>query len=89
MFYVYVLKSRRDGRLYIGSTNNLPRRLDEHNQGRVKSTRPRMPLDLVYYEAYLVEEDARVREGNLKLGSRALAQLKRRLVETLKLKESS
>ncbi len=48
-----------------------------------------MPLDLVYYEAYLVEEDARVREGNLKLGSRALAQLKRRLVETLKLKESS
>lgn len=84
MFYVYILKSKKDSNLYIGSTNNLKRRLKEHNFGEVFSTRLRKPFELIYYEVYIAEEDARRREKNLKLRSKALAQLKKRLTESLK-----
>ena len=79
MFYVYLLQSHKDEDCYIGSTNNLRRRFAEHNAGDIKSTKPRRPLSLIYYEAYKVEDDARKREKQLKLRGRALAQLKRRL----------
>lgn len=79
MYYVYVLKSRKDRMLYTGSTNDLRRRLKEHNNGKVFSTNHRKPLDLVYYEAYKSEKDARKRESNLKLRSRAFAQLRKRI----------
>lgn len=79
MFYVYVLLSQIDKQWYIGSTNDLRRRLLEHNNGKVYSTALRKPFKLVYYEAYLEEKDARHRERNLKLHSRAFEQLKRRL----------
>lgn len=85
MYYVYILKSKKDGKLYTGSTNDLRRRFAEHNKGKVYSTRRRAPFELLYYEAYKAEKDARNREHNLKLRSKALAQLKRRLVETLKI----
>ncbi len=83
MFYLYLLKSKRDGELYIGSTNDLRKRFLEHNSGKVFSTKLRKPFELLYYEAYKNEKDARYREHNLKLRSRALEQLKRRLVESL------
>jgi putative endonuclease len=83
MFYLYLLKSKRDGELYIGSTNDLRKRFLEHNSGKVFSTKLRKPFELLYYEAYKNEKDARHREHNLKLRSRALEQLKRRLVESL------
>lgn len=83
MFFVYILKSLKDNNLYIGYTNNLKRRLKEHNSGGVQSTNLRKPLKLIYYEAYLSEKDAKHREFNLKLRSRALAQLKKRLEDTL------
>ena len=51
MFYTYVLKSKKDGKLYIGSTNDLKRRLTQHNSGEVKSTKPRIPFILIYYES--------------------------------------
>ncbi len=79
MFYLYILRSIKDNELYIGSTNDLKRRLKEHNAGDVQSTKPRLPLVLLYYEAYAAEPDARKREQQLKLRGRALAQLKRRL----------
>jgi putative endonuclease len=44
MWYVYILKSQRDNKIYIGSTNNIGRRLSEHNSGKVDSTRNRVPL---------------------------------------------
>jgi putative endonuclease len=72
-----------NGNLYIGSTNDLRKRVIEHNKGKVLSTDLRKPLELVYYEAYRSDKDARHREKNLKLRSRALEQLKRRLVESL------
>lgn len=84
MFYVYILKSKKDKYLYTGSTNDLTKRFAEHNAGKVFSTKSRGPFELIYYEAYKAEEDARKREHNLKLRSRALAQLKKRIVESSK-----
>ncbi len=83
LYYVYVLKSMQDKNLYIGSINNLSRRMQEHNAGRVLSTKLRRPLDPVYVEGYKSEQDARHREKNLKLRSRALAQLKKRIANSL------
>ena len=48
MFYVYVLKSQSDGTTYIGSTEFLERRIVEHNQGKTKSLKHKLPVDLVY-----------------------------------------
>jgi len=87
MFYVYILKSQRDNKLYTGSTNNLRRRLLEHNKKRVYSTKHRAPFYLIYYEAYLSEKDARRREKSLKLRGNVLAQLKRRLKGCLEEKQ--
>ena len=84
MFYVYVLRSKKDHLLYVGSTKDLKKRFQQHNLGQVFSTKSRLPFELLYYEAYKSEGDARHRESNLKLRSRALAQLKKRLVYTLK-----
>jgi len=78
MFYVYILKSRVDHKLYTGSINDLRKRFLKHNRGGVFSTKLRRPFDLVYYEAYKSENDARKREASLKLRSRAFAQLKKR-----------
>lgn len=68
MFYTYVLKSRTDGKLYVGFTDNLKRRFEEHNNGLVTSTKGRRPFDLVYYEACLVKEKAIKREKYFKTG---------------------
>lgn len=65
-FYVYVLRSRRDGLWYIGSTQDLKQRLELHNSGRVESTRPRRPFELIFYEAYRNELDAKRRESYFK-----------------------
>ena len=83
MFYVYILKSKKDGLCYIGSTNDLKNRFKEHNNGSVFSTKARRPFELIYYEAYKSDHDARKREKNLKLRSRAFAQLKQRIYESL------
>ena len=82
--WVYILRSKKDNDLYTGSTNDLRKRVKEHNSGAVRSTKFRRPFELIYYEAYKSEKDARKREQNLKLRSRALAQLKKRIEESLK-----
>lgn len=66
MFYVYVLQSLKDGLLYTGVANNLGERLKEHNLGRVKSTKDRVPVKLIYYEACRNRDDALRRERYLK-----------------------
>jgi len=83
MYAVYILKSVKDQNLYIGSTNNLKRRLAEHISGKVFSTQNRRPFKLVYCELYKSEIDARKREHNLKLRSRALSQLKSRIIHSI------
>ena len=78
MFYTYILQSKKDGDLYIGSTTDLRRRFEEHNTGKVASTKHRKPFALLYYEAYLTEELARKRESSLKKrGSARNSVLKR------------
>lgn len=79
MFYVYVLGSVKDKELYVGSTNNLKKRLKEHNSGKVPATQPRILLKLVYYETYLAEQDARERESKLKLRGQARVHLLNRI----------
>jgi len=65
-FYAYVLYSPKDNHHYIGSTNNLKRRLQEHWQGESFATKGRLPLKLIYFEASLHPEDAKQREKYLK-----------------------
>lgn len=60
------------------------KRLDMHNSGKIYSTKLRRPFELTYYEAYKGEKDARRREHNLKLRSRAFAQLMKRIQESLR-----
>ncbi len=84
MFYMYILKSEKDKKLYFGYTNNLEKRIKEHNLGLVESTKPRIPVYLVYYEAYASKQDAVKREHNLKLRARALRQLLNRIRTSLK-----
>lgn len=65
-YYVYVLQSLSDQKFYVGLTDNLPARLQEHNAGRVVSTRRRVPLELIYWEGCLNRSDAAQREKYLK-----------------------
>ncbi len=83
MFYMYILKSLKDNKLYIGSTKNIVERLKEHNSGKVESTKLRKPLKLVYFEGYANENEARHREQNLKLRARALRQLLKRIKKSI------
>ncbi len=83
MFSLYILKSLKDNKLYIGSTSDLKRRLGEHNSGKVESTKPRRPFKLVYAEAYVDENEARKREHNLKLRAKAWKQLSLRIKKSL------
>jgi len=83
MFFVYVLRSKKDKKLYIGFTNDLRHRIQKHNSGLNKSTKFRRPFELIYYEAYKSEEDAKKREEMLKLFGRALGGLKRRISSSL------
>jgi putative endonuclease len=65
-FYVYVLESLKDKNRYIGYTNNLKRRLEEHKKGLSFSTKYRLPFKLIYFEGCINEEDAKRRERYLK-----------------------
>jgi len=67
-FYVYILQSIKDGKLYIGCSNDLRRRLKEHNEGLSISTKSRTPFELIYYEAYRNRKDAEKRERFFKTG---------------------
>jgi putative endonuclease len=75
MFHVYVLRSRKNGRLYTGHTNDLPRRLAEHNSGQNPSTRFNGPFEIVHAETFPTRSEAYARELFLKSG-RGREQLK-------------
>jgi putative endonuclease len=68
-FYVYVLLSDKDSNFYTGYTNSLFKRLDLHNAGKVFSTKNRTPLQLIYFEGCLNQQDATRREKYLKSGN--------------------
>jgi len=83
MHYVYVIKGERNRQIYVGSTNDLDRRIAEHNRGSICSTNKYVPLKLVYYEDYLDKTDALNREHKLKHHGSVIGHLKRRLRNSL------
>lgn len=60
--YVYILKSKKDNRTYTGSTDNIERRLSQHQKGQVTSTKNRLPVELIYSEQFSSLEEARKKE---------------------------
>jgi len=69
MFYIYILHSKKDGKLYTGYSPDLKNRLKAHEGGFVFATKDRRPLHLIHYEAFLEEKDAKKREIYLKGGN--------------------
>jgi putative endonuclease len=65
---VYAIKSNNRNYIYVGMSNNLERRLDEHNQRQNKSTKAYAPFTLLYSESFDSRSDARVKEKYLKSG---------------------
>ncbi|MBL7159827.1 GIY-YIG nuclease family protein [Candidatus Microgenomates bacterium] len=62
MYFVYILKSLKDNKYYIGQTNNLANRTKQHNNGKVRTTKHRKPLKLIYKESFSNREKAVKRE---------------------------
>ena len=84
MFFLYILKSKKDKSTYIGYTRDLRNRLKKHNLGLVRPTKSKRPLQLVYYETYTSRQDATKREHNLKLRAKSLKLLLKRIENSLK-----
>lgn len=83
MYYFYVLKSLKNGKLYFGSTSDLRKRRMEHNNGSERSTRHGVPWKIVYYEAFSAKSDAIKREKQIKKFKSAYGFLKRRIRNSL------
>lgn len=66
MFIVYVLKSIKTGKFYVGCTNNIIRRLREHNANKTRSLKNRGPFKLIYQENYNSLSEGRKRELEIK-----------------------
>ena len=82
MHYVYVIKSKKDGRIYLGCTNDLRRRLKEHNENKNAYTKFKGPFEVRYYEAFFSKADAFKREQKLKKNARGLQELKKRIIKS-------
>ncbi len=82
MYFVYILKNIK-GSIYIGFSSDVFARLKKHNSGGSKFTSDGRPWELVYYEAFKSEYDARVREKTLKEYGSSLGQLKKRISKSL------
>jgi len=82
MYYVYVLFSLKDKKFYIGFSADVQRRLEEHNQGKNISTKPRRPFVLIYYEGHYSKADAQRRERYFKT-TKGKATLKQMLRQSI------
>ena len=82
MFYVYILQSQKDKGLYIGYTDNLKRRLNEHQDGKSLATKGRIPFKLIHYQAFISQKDALETEKYLKT-TRGWERIHRMLENTL------
>ncbi|MDD4607405.1 MAG: GIY-YIG nuclease family protein [Patescibacteria group bacterium] len=69
MHYTYLVSSQKDNTIYIGFTSDLKERIKEHNRGKTRSLKNKLPVKLIYYEAYLDKVLARKREIELKKNS--------------------
>ncbi len=87
-YYVYILLSLKDNHFYIGFTDNLERRLKEHEQGKNISTSKRLPIKLIFFEGHLFKEDALRRESYFKT-TKGKTTLKQMLTEFFKNNQSN
>ncbi|MCF7860344.1 GIY-YIG nuclease family protein [Patescibacteria group bacterium] len=69
MYYIYVIQSTIRNYIYVGLTNDVSRRFQEHNRGRAKTTKPYRPFKLILTESFKNRGEARMREKYLKSGS--------------------
>ena len=69
MYYVYAISSKCKNYIYVGLTDNINRRINQHNSGKSKTTKPYAPFDLIYSEKLETRSEARMREKYLKSGS--------------------
>jgi len=69
MYCIYILKSLKDNKTYVGYTNDLNKRLVLHNSGKVISTKYRIPFVLIFSEKFLTAKGAKKREIWWKSGS--------------------
>lgn len=83
MYYVYFIKSKKKDFCYLGYSDDLVRRLKEHNARKVLSTKSYAPFILIYYEAYRNKKDALMREHLLKHHGSVIGHLKRRVKYSL------
>jgi len=65
-YFVYILKSKKTNKHYVGFTNNLEERLKYHNGGKTKSLIKHIPLEIIKFEEYTTFEEARSRERQIK-----------------------
>ena len=80
-YYLYILKSIKNGRYYYGSTSNIEKRIRKHNNGNVRSTKAYRPWILIYKEEFVQRGDARKREINLKNNFQARKELFEKIIE--------
>ncbi len=78
MYYLYLLRSQKNGKFYIGTTSDLKKRFYQHNHAQSIATKASVPWELVYYEAFLTKALALERERKLKRYGRGLVELKKR-----------
>ena len=79
MFFVYVLKSKKENTTYIGFSEDVNKRLEEHNTGKTKLTKGKIPYELIYAEECATKTEARKRELRLKNNSWEKAQLYKKI----------
>ena len=68
MFFVYAIKSLVANYIYVGLTDSIERRIKQHNERRVRATKPYRPFKLIHVEEFSTRADARKREVFLKSG---------------------
>jgi putative endonuclease len=80
-FWVYILQSEQTGQYYTGQTEDVEERVDRHNKGKVKSTKPYLPWKLKYREEFRTRRDAIKREREIK------SRKSRKYIESLFLRD--
>ncbi len=78
-YMVYILKSKKNNKIYIGCTSNIEKRMKEHQTGLSYYTKRMLPVELIYYEAFRSKKGAFEREKKLKYHGSALRNLKLRI----------
>ncbi len=83
MFHVvYVIQSLKDKSFYIGCSSDMKKRLEQHNKGRIFSTKIHVPWILIYCECFRSQEDAFDREQKLKNHGKGFQELKKRIMKS-------